>query len=138
MPSSLPLGIPHHVPTLVSPSRPVLVNPAHAYVSKSINHEPRPHPPHPSRLACPSTFSSPDHITHRISPAPTPPGFYLYPPGRGKISGSVGKLILGPYQGRPACLSITPIAGKGVCADAFTSARGIIVDDVNSYPGHIG
>jgi hypothetical protein len=81
---------------------------------------------------------NPSNYTHSHRVHSMLPGFYLYPPNRGKISGSVGKLILGPYQGRPACLSITPIAGKGVCADAFTSGRGLVVRDVSTYPGHIG
>jgi L-methionine (R)-S-oxide reductase len=47
-------------------------------------------------------------------------------------------LRLGPYHGRPACTLIKAQAGRGVCADAFVEKRGVVVDDVEAYPGHIG
>ncbi|WWC88409.1 uncharacterized protein L201_003320 [Kwoniella dendrophila CBS 6074] len=66
-------------------------------------------------------------------------GFYLHPPSHSSAShsNSDSPLLLGPYQGRPACLSITPIKGKGVCADAFLSRKTLVVENVEEYPGHI-
>ncbi|OCF75393.1 GAF domain-containing protein [Kwoniella mangroviensis CBS 8886] len=69
-------------------------------------------------------------------------GFYLHPPSSSSSSSTPSHspnspLLLGPYQGRPACLSITPIKGKGVCADGFLSQRTLIVNSVDDYPGHI-
>lgn len=45
------------------------------------------------------------------------------------------RLVLGPFQGMPACTSIEP--GKGVCGSAFERRKPVIVDDVNRFPGHI-
>ncbi|MCB1139079.1 MAG: GAF domain-containing protein [Leptospiraceae bacterium] len=45
------------------------------------------------------------------------------------------RLMLGPFQGMPACTSIEP--GKGVCGTAFERRKPVIVDDVNRFPGHI-
>jgi GAF domain-containing protein len=44
-------------------------------------------------------------------------------------------LILGPFQGKPACVYI-PI-GKGVCGTAFQEKRSLIINDVHEFPGHI-
>ena len=44
-------------------------------------------------------------------------------------------LYLGPFQGDPACLVIKK--GNGVCGTAFARKESIIVDDVNSFKGHI-
>ena len=44
-------------------------------------------------------------------------------------------LLLGPFQGKPACILI-PL-GKGVCGTAAAENRAIIVDDVNLFSGHI-
>lgn len=44
-------------------------------------------------------------------------------------------LILGPFQGKPACIEI-PI-GRGVCGTAVKEDRTILVDDVHKFPGHI-
>jgi GAF domain-containing protein len=44
-------------------------------------------------------------------------------------------LYLGPFQGKAACTSIQP--GKGVCGAAAAGKKTIIVDDVNSFQGHI-
>jgi len=44
-------------------------------------------------------------------------------------------LILGPFQGKPACISI-PL-GKGVCGTSMKEKRSLIVDDVHAFPGHI-
>lgn len=44
-------------------------------------------------------------------------------------------LYLGPFQGEVAC-TIIPFS-KGVCGYAASNKKSIIVDDVNSFPGHI-
>jgi len=45
------------------------------------------------------------------------------------------ELVLGPFQGRPACVRIA--LGKGVCGAAAQSKRTLIVPDVHAFPGHI-
>ncbi|MEM6484768.1 MAG: GAF domain-containing protein [Pseudomonadota bacterium] len=45
------------------------------------------------------------------------------------------ELVLGPFQGRPACVRI-PV-GKGVCGTCAAQAETIRVDDVHAFPGHI-
>ncbi len=45
------------------------------------------------------------------------------------------ELVLGPFQGKPACLRI-PV-GKGVCGTAVATAAPILVPDVHEFPGHI-
>ena len=44
-------------------------------------------------------------------------------------------LVLGPFQGKPACARIA--LGKGVCGSAAQERRTIIVPDVSEFPGHI-
>jgi GAF domain-containing protein len=53
-------------------------------------------------------------------------GFYLLKDGR---------LVLGPFQGKPACVYIEP--GKGVCGTAAQQMRTRVVKDVRDFPGHI-
>lgn len=53
-------------------------------------------------------------------------GFYL-------LEG--GTLVLGPFQGRPACIEI-PV-GRGVCGTAAAEGRTQLVRDVHQFPGHI-
>ena len=53
-------------------------------------------------------------------------GFYL-------LEGGV--LVLGPFQGKPACIEIAP--GRGVCGAAVAQNRTQLVDDVHRFPGHI-
>ena len=53
-------------------------------------------------------------------------GFYLL---KGK------ELVLGPFQGLPACTRIAE--GKGVCGKAALSGKPVIVKDVSQFPGHI-
>ena len=53
-------------------------------------------------------------------------GFYLL---RGE------GLVLGPFQGRPACVRIE--MGKGVCGTAAQSREIVVVPDVEKFPGHI-
>ena len=45
------------------------------------------------------------------------------------------KLIVGPFQGRPACVRIA--LGKGVCGTAAARRETIVVPDVHAFPGHI-
>src|SRR5690625_2599808 len=45
------------------------------------------------------------------------------------------ELVLGPFQGLPACTRIA--YGKGVCGTAFKERKTLRVADVNQYPGHI-
>ncbi|MCI5809121.1 MAG: GAF domain-containing protein [Oscillospiraceae bacterium] len=53
-------------------------------------------------------------------------GFYLMEEGR---------LVLGPFQGRPACIEI-PV-GKGVCGTAVEKDEILLVENVHDFPGHI-
>src|SRR5688572_14770584 len=46
-----------------------------------------------------------------------------------------GELVLGPFQGRPACIRIA--FGQGVCGAAAASLKPQRVDDVHAFPGHI-
>lgn len=46
-----------------------------------------------------------------------------------------GELVLGPFQGKTACLRI-PL-GKGVCGTAAASGDTQLVKDVHAFPGHI-
>jgi L-methionine (R)-S-oxide reductase len=45
------------------------------------------------------------------------------------------ELVLGPFQGKPACVRIP--FGKGVCGKAAAEARTVIVADVSKFAGHI-
>ena len=45
------------------------------------------------------------------------------------------KLVLGPFQGKPACIEIP--YGKGVCGTAAAEDRTLRVDDVHLFKGHI-
>ena len=53
-------------------------------------------------------------------------GFYLY---------KSGELVLGPFQGKPACVRIA--LGKGVCGTAAARRTTLVVEDVHDFPGHI-
>ena len=44
-------------------------------------------------------------------------------------------LVLGPFQGKPACTRIRP--GKGVCGAAAEKRETVVVENVNTFPGHI-
>jgi GAF domain-containing protein len=46
-----------------------------------------------------------------------------------------GELVLGPFQGRPACIRIA--FGSGVCGVAAATRQVQRVEDVNAFPGHI-
>lgn len=45
------------------------------------------------------------------------------------------ELVLGPFQGKPACIRIK--ATRGVCGAAYTKGETVRVDDVHAFPGHI-
>ena len=53
-------------------------------------------------------------------------GFYLY-------DGT--ELVVGPFQGKPACIRIA--LGRGVCGTAATTRQTQVVHDVNAFDGHI-
>jgi L-methionine (R)-S-oxide reductase len=53
-------------------------------------------------------------------------GFYFF-------DGS--ELVVGPFQGQPACVRIT--IGKGVCGTAAATRQTQVVPDVDAFPGHI-
>jgi GAF domain-containing protein len=46
-----------------------------------------------------------------------------------------GELVLGPFQGKPACVRIA--LGQGVCGAAAVQRRTLVVSDVQKFPGHI-
>jgi GAF domain-containing protein len=46
-----------------------------------------------------------------------------------------GELVLGPFQGRPACIRIP--FGTGVCGAAAATLQAQRIDDVHAFPGHI-
>ena len=46
-----------------------------------------------------------------------------------------GELVVGPFQGKPACVRIA--VGHGVCGTAAQERRTIVVPDVHEFPGHI-
>ncbi len=46
-----------------------------------------------------------------------------------------GELVLGPFQGKPACVRIA--WDRGVCGTAAARGRSIVVPDVHDFPGHI-
>ena len=53
-------------------------------------------------------------------------GFYLM---------DKGSLLLGPFQGKVACIRIAP--GKGVCGAAVEKDETVVVKNVHEFPGHI-
>ncbi|MCR4715071.1 MAG: GAF domain-containing protein [Treponemataceae bacterium] len=58
-------------------------------------------------------------------------GFYIL----GDSGDDTGTLLLGPFQGKPACMKI-PV-GKGVCGTAVAKNETILVRNVHEFPGHI-
>lgn len=46
-----------------------------------------------------------------------------------------GELVLGPFQGKAACIRIA--LGKGVCGTAASTGKTQLVEDVHTFPGHI-
>ena len=65
-------------------------------------------------------------LVHHSLPDLNWTGFYL-PDGDG--------LVLGPFQGKPACTRIP--AGRGVCGAAAARRETVVVADVHAFPGHI-
>jgi len=53
-------------------------------------------------------------------------GFYVF---------KDGELVLGPFQGKPACVRLK--MGRGVCGTAALERKTIVVPDVHKFPGHI-
>lgn len=53
-------------------------------------------------------------------------GFYIY---------TCDKLVLGPFQGKPACIEI-PLS-KGVCGTAAATGKTVVVANVHEFDGHI-
>ncbi|KAJ2079544.1 hypothetical protein H4R24_003713 [Coemansia sp. RSA 988] len=56
-------------------------------------------------------------------------GFYL------RNASKHNSLILGPFQGKPACTEIE--FGKGVCGSAARDGKCMLIKDVHEFPGHI-
>jgi L-methionine (R)-S-oxide reductase len=54
-------------------------------------------------------------------------GFYFLREGR--------ELVLGPFQGKPACVRIA--VGRGVCGTAVAEGRAMLVEDVHAFADHI-
>ena len=55
-------------------------------------------------------------------------GFYL-------LEERSGDLLVGPFQGKPACVRIA--LGQGVCGTAAAQRATVVVPDVHEFPGHI-
>jgi L-methionine (R)-S-oxide reductase len=55
-------------------------------------------------------------------------GFYF-------VNAAGGELVLGPFNGRPACTRLP--AGRGVCGAAVTRRETVVVDDVHAFADHI-
>ncbi|AKR57402.1 Free methionine-(R)-sulfoxide reductase, contains GAF domain [Devosia sp. H5989] len=55
-------------------------------------------------------------------------GFYF-------LNAAGDELVVGPFQGKPACVRIA--VGRGVCGTSVAEARSIVVPDVHAFPGHI-
>lgn len=53
-------------------------------------------------------------------------GFYLY---------KNDELVLGPFQGKPACTHLK--LGKGVCGTAAKELKSVLVENVHNFPGHV-
>jgi GAF domain-containing protein len=60
-------------------------------------------------------------------------GFYLIGPNAQNVA--TPELILGPFQGKTACVRIA--IGKGVCGTAAATRETQLVPDVHAFPGHI-
>lgn len=73
-----------------------------------------------------SNLANASALLYRTLPDLNWAGFYLY---------EHEKLILGPFQGKTACIEI-PI-GKGVCGTAAQKGETVVVENVHQFPGHI-
>jgi GAF domain-containing protein len=65
-------------------------------------------------------------VLHQALPGVNWAGFYFL---------QDGELVLGPFQGKVACVRIQ--VGKGVCGTAAQRLETIVVPDVDAFPGHI-
>jgi GAF domain-containing protein len=79
----------------------------------------------PDPIACAANMSS---LLYWNLPDLNWVGFYLVEP-------KSGDLLVGPFQGKPACVRI-PLS-KGVCGAAATARETLVVADVHAFPGHI-
>jgi len=77
----------------------------------------------PDRIANAANLSA---LVYAVLPDLNWVGFYFFD-GR--------ELVVGPFQGKPACVRI-PL-GKGVCGTAAASRDTVLVEDVAQFPGHI-
>ena len=77
----------------------------------------------PDRIAKAANFAS--LVFHGV-PDLNWAGFYFY-------DGT--ELVVGPFQGKPACVRIA--IGKGVCGTAAATRQSQLVPDVHAFPGHI-
>ena len=59
-------------------------------------------------------------------------GFYLIQPD---LKNESEELVLGPFQGKAACIRI-PV-GRGVCGTAVSTEQTMLVEDVHQFDGHI-
>lgn len=73
-----------------------------------------------------SLFSNASALLYEALPDLNWAGFYI-------VSGE--ELLLGPFQGKVACVRIP--FGKGVCGKAVAEKRTLRVDNVHEFPGHI-
>jgi L-methionine (R)-S-oxide reductase len=78
----------------------------------------------PSAIASASNFAA---FVYNELPDLNWAGFYFLEPS--------GDLVVGPFQGKPACARLK--AGRGVCGAAVTSGETVVVDDVHAFPDHI-
>lgn len=65
-------------------------------------------------------------LVYHLLPGLNWAGFYLW---------RDGQLVLGPFQGKPACVRID--LGRGVCGNAAQRRATVVVPDVHQFPGHI-
>ena len=75
------------------------------------------------RIANAANFAS---LVYNALPAINWAGFYFY---------DGNELVVGPFQGQPACVRIA--IGKGVCGTAAATKQTQVVRDVHEFPGHI-
>jgi L-methionine (R)-S-oxide reductase len=77
------------------------------------------------RIACAANMAS---LLYWSLPDVNWVGFYF-------VEAASGDLVVGPFQGKPACVRI-PL-GKGACGTAAADRRTVLVPDVHAFPGHI-
>ena len=78
----------------------------------------------PDRIANAANMAA---LLYDVLPGLNWAGFYFLKDG--------GELVLGPFQGKPACVRIA--VGRGVCGTAVAERRTMLVPDVHAFPGHI-